>query len=254
MRLKETMGIVGFGRFGRFAAGHLRNRFDLLAFDKCDRRLEANEMGVRIGTLEEVCRSSVVLLCVPISEIRKTLIEIAPRLGEGSLVADTCSVKEYPVFQMKNLLPPYVEILGTHPLFGPDSPTEGLQGKKIALCPVRIRNLEAVEAFLERLGLSVLVCSPEEHDRRMASTQAVVHFLGRALLETGLARKEMATPSYDALVRIVETVGGNTRELSCDLQSFNRFTGEMRQGLIETLITTNRELSENGERTRRRKR
>lgn len=254
MRLKETMGIVGFGRFGRFAASHLRNHFDLLTFDKCDRRLEANEMGVRIGTLGEVARASFVLLCVPISEIRKTLIEIAPHLGEGSLVADTCSVKEYPVLQMKNLLPSYVQILGTHPLFGPDSGAAGLQGKKIALCPVRIRDLGAVEAFLKRLGLLVLVCSPETHDRRMAFTQAVVHFLGRALLETGLSRKEMATPSYDGLVQIVETVRGNTRELSRDLQSFNRFTGEMRQRLIETLITTNRELSENGERTGRRRR
>ncbi len=119
--MKETMGIVGFGRFGRFAAGHLRDHFDLLIFDKGDRRTEAAEMGVRIGSLEEVARSSTVLLCVPISEIRKTLMEIAPHLKEGCLVVDTCSVKEYPVSQMKDLLPPYVEILGTHPLFGPDS-------------------------------------------------------------------------------------------------------------------------------------
>ena len=236
------MGIVGFGRFGRFAASHLRDHFDLSIFDKDDRRAEAGEMGIRIGSLEEIARSSIVILCVPISEIRETLIEIAPHLKKGSLVVDTCSVKEYPVSQMTELIPPYVEILGTHPLFGPDSRMQGLQGRKIVLCPVRVRDLAAVQAFLKRLGLKVLISSPEEHDSRMASTQAIVHFLGRSLLEVGMARQEMTTPSYDALIRILETVQGNAKELSHDLQAFNRFALERRQRLINALITTNQRL------------
>ena len=164
-------------------------------------------------------------------------MEIAPQLPEGSLVVDTCSVKEYPVSLMKTLLPPHVSILGTHPLFGPDSAAQGLQGKKVALCPVRIRDLSGVEDFLKGLGLNVLVCSPLEHDRRMASTQAIVQFLGRAFLEMGLTHQTFATPGYEPLIGILEVVQNDTWELFRDLQIFNRFSGQMRRKLVESLGT-----------------
>lgn len=240
--MKRTMGIVGFGRFGRFAASCLRNHFDIVIFDREDRVEEAEHLAVRTGTLREVARCSIVLLCTPISSLPFALMEIAPHLAEGSLVVDTCSVKEYPVFLMKTLLPPHVSILGTHPLFGPDSAAKGLQGKKIALCPVRIRDLSGVEDFLKRLGLNVLVCSPLEHDQKMASTQAVVQFLGRAFLEMGLTHQSLATPGYETLISILEVVQNDTWGLFRDLQTFNRFSGHMRRKLVESLVTIDQEL------------
>jgi prephenate dehydrogenase len=242
--MKRTMGIVGFGRFGRFAAFHLRDHFELSVFDSDDRMAEAREMGFRTRTLEEVSKSSVVLLCVPISRIRSALKEMAPYLVGNSLVVDTCSVKEYPVFQMKTVLPPYVQILGTHPLFGPDSAAKGLQEKKIVLCPVRIRDLSSVEGFLNRLGLNVLISSPEAHDRGMAFTQVVVQFLGRAFLDMGLAKQNMATPGYETLMDILDVVRNDTWELFCDLQTYNRFAKEARGKLIKSLVMVHQKLDQ----------
>lgn len=240
--MKQTMGIVGFGRFGRFAASHLRNYFDLSAFDRDDRLAEAQEIGVRIEPLQKVAKSSIVLLCVPISQIRSVLMEIVPHLVENSLVVDTCSVKGYPVCQMETILPSHVEILGTHPLFGPDSAARGLQGKKIVLCPIRILDLSPVKSFLNRLGLNVLISSPQNHDRLMASTQVIVQFLGRAFLEIGLTRQDMATPGYETLINILDVVQNDTWELFRDLQTFNRFAKEMREKLIDSLTTVNQRL------------
>jgi prephenate dehydrogenase len=242
--MKQTMGIVGFGRFGRFAASHLRNYFDLSVFDRDDRLAEAQEIGVRIEPLQKVAKSSIVLLCVPISQIRSVLMEIVPHLVENSLVVDTCSVKGYPVFQMETILPSHVEILGTHPLFGPDSAARGLQGKKIVLCPIRVRDLSTVKSFLNRLGLDVLISSPQNHDRLMASTQVIVQFLGRAFLEIGLTRQDMATPGYETLINILDVVQNDTWELFRDLQTFNRFAKEMREKLIDSLTTVNQRLDQ----------
>jgi prephenate dehydrogenase len=242
--MNQTMGIVGFGRFGRFAASHLRNYFDLSVFDRDDRLAEAQEIGVRIEPLQKVAKSSIVLLCVPISQIRSVLMEIVPHLVENSLVVDTCSVKGYPVFQMETILPSHVEILGTHPLFGPDSAARGLQGKKIVLCPIRIRDLSTVKSFLNRLGLNVLISSPQNHDRLMASTQVIVQFLGRAFLEIGLTRQDMATPGYETLINILDVVQNDTWELFRDLQTFNRFAKEMREKLIDSLTTVNQRLDQ----------
>jgi prephenate dehydrogenase len=240
--MKQTMGIVGFGRFGRFAASHLRNYFDVSVYDSNNRLAEAREMRILIEPLEEVAKSSIVLLCVPISRIRSVLMEMVPHLAENSLVADTCSVKCYPLSLMKTILPSHVQVVGTHPLFGPDSAAKGLQGKKIVLCPVRMRNLSSVESFLSRLGLNVLITSPENHDRLMASTQVVVQFLGRAFLELGLGRQDMATPGYETLISILDVVQNDTWELFRDLQTFNRFAKETRERLIESLIKVNQRL------------
>ncbi len=240
--MKRTMGIIGFGRFGRFAAFQLRDHFDLSVFDSGFGMEEARSMGFRTGSLEEVAKSSIVLLCVPISRIRSVLLELVPYLTGPSLVVDTCSVKEYPVSQMETILPPHVEILGTHPLFGPDSAAQGVQGKKIVLCPVRIQNLSGVERFLNGLGLNILVCSPEAHDRAMASTQVIVQFLGRAFLDMGLTRQEIATPGYDVLIDILKVVQSDTRQLFCDLQTFNRFAKEMREKLVASLLKVNQNL------------
>jgi len=238
------MGIVGFGRFGRFAASHLRNYFDLSVYDSDNRTSEAREIGISMEPLEKVAKSSIVLLCVPISQIRSVLMEMVPHLTENSLVADTCSVKCYPLSLMKTILPPHVQVIGTHPLFGPDSAAKGLQGKKIVLCPIRVRDLSIMESFLNRLGLNVLISSPENHDRLMASTQAVVQFLGRAFLELGLGRQDMATPGYETLISILDVVQNDTWELFRDLETFNRFAKEMRERLIESLITINQKLNQ----------
>lgn len=242
--MKQAMGIVGFGRFGCFAAFHLRNHFDLSVYDRGNRFAEAREIGVRIEPLREVARSPIVLLCVPISQIRSVLMEIVPHLVENSLVVDTCSVKGYPVSQMETILPSHVEALGTHPLFGPDSAAKGLQGKKIVLCPIRIRDLSTIQSFLNRLGLKVLISSPEKHDRFMASTQAIVQFLGRAFLEIGLGQKDMATPGYETMIKILDVVQNDTWELFRDLQTFNQFAKEMREKLIESLITVHQRLDQ----------
>ncbi len=236
------MGIVGFGRFGRFASIHLREHFDLTVFDNEARLDEARRLGFQAGRLEEVSRCSILLLSVPISKIGSVLREIAPYLSRPCLVVDTCSVKEFPVSQMETYLPSHVEILGAHPLFGPDSAAEGLLGKKIALCPVRTKSLMAVKRFLEKLGLKVIVCSPEAHDRAMASTQAIVQFIGRAFLEMGLGKQFLATPGYETLTSILEVVQNDTWELFFDLQNFDRFAGQMREKLIESLIRVNQKL------------
>ncbi|MBW2057903.1 MAG: prephenate dehydrogenase [Deltaproteobacteria bacterium] len=241
--MKRTLGIVGLGRFGRLAAAQLKDRFELVVYDREDCKEAADRLGVRTAPLGDVAGCSVVLLCVPISGIEQVLREITPYLVEGSLVVDTCSVKEYPVSAMKAILPDFVEILGTHPLFGPDSAAGGLEGRKIVICPVRLQDPRRVERFLRRLKLRVLVSSPEAHDLAMASTQAIVQFLGRAFLEMGLSRHPMATPGYDQLIGILEVVQHDTWELFFDMQNFNRFVPHVRERLVGSLTALNRRLS-----------
>ncbi|MFX9058099.1 prephenate dehydrogenase/arogenate dehydrogenase family protein, partial [Acinetobacter baumannii] len=92
----------------------------------------------------------------------------APHLRPGALVVDVCSIKTRPLEILERALPPGVDLLGTHPLFGPESGRAGLAGLRIALCPVRGRRAGQARRFLRRLGLAVTVTTAAEHDRQMA--------------------------------------------------------------------------------------
>ena len=136
------------------------------------------------------------------------------------MVVDTCSVKQYPIDCMLSRLPDEVQILGTHPLFGPDSGKEGIGGMKIAVCPVRIdsANYDCIRDFLQGLGLEVIETTPREHDRRLARTQAIFHLISQALKELDWRGQRLSTPGPDAFYRLAETVQNDTSELFRDME------------------------------------
>ncbi len=237
----KEIGIIGFGRFGRFAAGVLRKDFRVVV---CDTRKLRCPKGIRSGPVSEVAAKPIIVLCVPISEIRKTCQTIRPFLIPGQLVLDTCSVKQKPVSDMVRSLPRFVEILGTHPLFGPDSARSGIKGLKMVLCPVRCRRVRKVKQYLQNKGLEVILTSAEQHDREMAQTQALFHFLARGVAQTGIQIGRLSTPGPAKLFRDFEDVQNDSLQLFRDLQNFNHHAAQVRRKLIRCLRRLDEELRE----------
>ena len=137
------------------------------------------------ATLSQACTQTTVVLAVRTPEIKNTLNNIKNLLKNDSVVIDVCSVKEYPVKLMKNILPKNVQILATHPMFGPDTAHGSLEGRKIVLCRVRIDNKSylQIKRFLESKQLSVIEATPKQHDREIAKSLVLTHFIGRALFD-----------------------------------------------------------------------
>jgi prephenate dehydrogenase len=152
-------------------------------------------------------------------------------------VLDVCSVKEYPVRVMKRFLPKSVEILATHPNFGPDSAADTLAGRQITLCPVRIssRRLGEVLRALQKKKLKVVRLSPGDHDRRMAASLLLTHFIGRSLIDFGAKTTGMDTEGYQRLLRILQTVQNDSWQLFEDMNHYNRHAARMRARLIKSI-------------------
>jgi prephenate dehydrogenase len=243
---RVEIGIIGYGRFGQFAAEHLRKDFRVVVFD---RKRVPRSKGINQGTLEEVASQPLLLLCVPISQISKACREIRPYLIPGQLVIDTCSVKEKPLQELARLLPRFVEILGTHPLFGPDSARNGIRGLKIVLCPIRCRRVSKVKGWLEGKGLEVIVTTPARHDFEMAKTQALFHFLARGVAETGIRVGRLSTPGPAKLFEDFRDVQNDSLQLFQDLHRMNRFTAAVRKELIDCLTRLDAELSDSSHQT-----
>ncbi|MFI5384351.1 MAG: prephenate dehydrogenase/arogenate dehydrogenase family protein, partial [Methanosarcina thermophila] len=68
---------------------------------------------------EAVPASDIVIVSVPINVTEEIIAEFAPKMKAGSLLMDLTSIKVKPVEAMKKFTPSDVEILGTHPMFGP---------------------------------------------------------------------------------------------------------------------------------------
>jgi prephenate dehydrogenase len=220
-----TVGLIGYGRFGAFAASHLARRADVIVCDS--RRISHTSLPKRArrGSLVEAAAQEVVILAVPVSSMRAVLRRIRPHLRPGAIVIDVAAVKSAPLAWMKQLLPPDVEILGTHPFFGPDSGRDGLAGLTIVLCPVRVkgRTLARVLTELHRSGLETLFMTPPEHDRLMAETILLTQYVGRLVSRLGIRKWPPLTQNYDRLLSLVETVRSDTPELLADMIAHNPF-------------------------------
>jgi prephenate dehydrogenase len=186
---------------------------------------------------EELLAMPAVCLCVDIGAMPEVLARIAPRLEPGTLVLDTCSVKELPVRWMRELLPPGVDILASHPMFGPDSGARGVEGLPMILCPVRLpeARYREWELFFASFGLQVHRLAAEDHDRQAAYTQGLTHYLGRVLAELDLQPSAIGSLGYRRLLNIVEQTCHDTWRLFLDLQRYNPHTPAMRQALDRAL-------------------
>jgi prephenate dehydrogenase len=230
-----NLGLIGFGRFGQFAAKHLRSHVHMFVWDIRDQRKMAASLGLTWGTLEEAASCQAVLLAVPIAEMPVVLAQIMPHLRPGALLMDVASVKLLPVEWMMEVAPPEVDVIGTHPLFGPGSGRSGIEGMTVVLCPARTTRTQRVQEFLAKLGLRVIIATPEEHDRQMAWAQALTHFLARGLDLAGVADQELKTPSFEKLLSVVSTLCQDAPELFHDMQNHNPFAAEIRARLMDAL-------------------
>jgi prephenate dehydrogenase len=232
-----SVGIVGFGRFGRLAARHLAADWPVRVHDPRARAAEVAAAGAQPAALEEAARCRVVVLAVPISGLRDVLEQVRPHVNAASLVVDVCSVKEAPVRWMQAILPAEAAILATHPMFGPDSAADSLEGRKIVLCPVRIapQRCAAVRRYLAAKGLAVIEADPAEHDRQIAVSLALTHFIGRSLAGMGAGAQDIDTEGYRRLLRILDVVENDTWQLFEDMHRYNRFAAPARRGFMQAL-------------------
>ena len=231
--LEEDMkvGVYGLGRFGAFWAKTLADAgCTVLAYSR-----SSHEVDGRVSKVseDELLKCPYIFFCVAISRFEEVLERTAPRMDPSSVVIDTCSVKTYPAKWMREKLHPGQVAIATHPMFGPDSGKNGVEGLPVVLCRIsdEDEHYSKVRDLFVSMGLHVLEMSPMEHDREAAYSQGVTHFVGRTLKEMGLEDTEIATKGYKSLMSIVEQTCNDPMQLFCDLQRYNPYAKEMRLSL-----------------------
>jgi prephenate dehydrogenase len=241
---RPTVGIVGFGAFGRLVAKHLAPYVALRAYDPYQPAVAFDVYGAVRTDLREAARSSVVVLAAPVSRLTEVVGSIAPHLRPGTLVVDVGSVKMVPVEIMSAGVPHHAEILATHPLFGPQSASNGIEGLKIVVCPIRGTRWLRVAAFLRKvLRLNVIVTTPEAHDREAATVQGLTHLIAKVLMAMEPLPIRMTTRSFELILQAVDMVRYDAPEVFQAIERSNPYAAAVRQRFFALAAQLEAELS-----------
>jgi prephenate dehydrogenase len=174
------------------------------------RRKETRDLVVKYKAADNVesdvrnafKNTDLTVFCTPVNVTVDLIKQNLNHFPKGSVVTDVGSTKSVLVEQAEKVLRESgVEFIGSHPLVG--SEKTGIQAASeslyesavVILTPtasVSIRAIDKVKHFWEKLGCSVYMCSPEEHDNMVARTSHLPHLVSFLLALTG-AREPSAT-------------------------------------------------------------
>ncbi len=244
----KSIGIHGYGAFGRLMARELSKHFDILVYSP-SLKPGSSDRYARYLTVKELAHSSDLLVfALPV----QFLEEVAQNLAKQDSVPphlplmDVSSVKVYPLEILQKYFPGN-PLLGTHPIFGPQSVAKyGLSGSKIVLCNESFdkESYQAIKNFLLKdLKLQVLEKSAQEHDREMAFVQGLSHFLGRALADMQIKDFDSSTFSYKHLIELKELLKDDSWELFKTIQNYNPYAKQVRKDFLDMLKYLNKKLS-----------
>ncbi|MBN2111395.1 MAG: prephenate dehydrogenase [Methanosarcinaceae archaeon] len=228
----KVLIIGGTGEMGQWFAPFFREHgYEVTVWGSSGKVEVAERMGVEfahdldaaIGT------SDIVIVTVPINITGKVISEAAPKMKEGSLLMDLTSLKVGPTEAMKKYAPADVEILGTHPMFGPSIPS--LHGQTFILTPIDERCgkwLPVIRSLFEDNGAHIEVISPAEHDRFVSVVQGLTHFayitIGATFEKLDFSVNEsrrFMSPVYDIMLDLVGRILGQNPYLYSYIQMEN---------------------------------
>jgi prephenate dehydrogenase len=196
--------------------------------------------GLALPELARRCR--VVIVAVPIAATPEVIRQVGPHLPKDALLMDFTSLKEEPLREM--LAATQAEVVGCHPLFGPDCPS--LEGQNIILCPGRGETwLDRMEGLFTKGGARVTVTTPQEHDRMMSLIQGLTHLetilMGLTLRTSGVdpaALEAFSTPVFRTKRAIVEKVFNASPALYAGLLAGNPAMPQILEMYEENLLQT----------------
>jgi len=202
--------IVGLGQIGSSIGLALKAHEVNVHRVGHDKNPQAGKEAQRMGAVDDVKynlpasvrEANIVILALPLSEIRETLEVIAPDLQEGTLVLDTAPAKATVAAWTKELLPPGRYYVGLSPAINPEYLHGTEFGVKAARADLFEKGLIVVNApmgtpgnvfnltmeLVNLLGAMPLLMDTTEADGIYAAMHVLPQLAASALLEMTVDR------------------------------------------------------------------
>ena len=208
----RSIGIVGYGNFGSFVHA-LIQRFAPQIEVRVYSRNKAPD-GATFFSLPEVAECDAVIFAVPIQAYAEVLKETIPLMKKDGVIVDVATVKKHTVKLLQKLAGSQ-RYIAMHPMFGPESYQkrgQDVSGLRIVIAEHTLARADFshVVGFLKSCGFSVIEMTADEHDKHLAESLFLTHFIGQTIFRAGFDRTEIDTVSFGFLMSAVESVRQDT--------------------------------------------
>ncbi len=241
--------IIGHGNFGKLLAEFLADFVDVYVYDKKKISLSVDK-SKKIKILPDkrlVEKMDYIIFSVPVQFLEESILEFKKYITFKTVILDVTSVKIIPLQFLQKYFPKN-QIIGTHPLFGPESIAKGLDYLKVVLTDVSasLQTKKNIVKIIKKMGFAVLEMTAEEHDKQIAKVQALSHYIGFALRDFDLEEKvELRTLAYRKMYALYENILNDSDDLFRTIQNYNPYAEKIRILFVKHLIDLDRKLKDN---------
>lgn len=220
----RTVGIIGYGSFGALLAELFLKFAPSIRVRVYSRRKKPD--GKKFFSYEETCASDAIFLAVPIPAIESELKKVIRLARRETIIIDIATVKVRTVKLLKKYAKGRAWI-ATHPMWGPESYKKrksDVRGLRIVIAEHTLAKAkyQALTKALRGIGFDVVEMTAKEHDKHLAETLFLTHFIGQIISRAGFDRTAIDTVSFGYLMDAVESVRHDTK-LFRDVFDFNPF-------------------------------
>ena len=252
-----NIGIVGLGLIG----GSLG--LDILALEQdnyvwglsrnpetCKQAIKIKAVNIAstdIVEIPDLDRTDIIVICTPIAAILPTIAALAPQLPSNVIFTDVGSVKAAIIEPASKICKRFV---GSHPMAG--TAFQGILAAERNLFKNRpcvitpstdIEAVEKVRSLWQSVGMNIYECSPEEHDRAVASISHLPVIVSASLIDACQNEEDksvlkLAQNLASSGFRDTSRVGGGNPELGRLMAEYNQ------SALLRSLYTYQQSLQE----------
>lgn len=261
-----NIAVVGLGLIGgSFCKALKKNTFHrILGIDTdkttIEKALDCGAIDEEI-TPDKLSEANLTILCLYPKAIVEFVKQNAAFFKKGSIVIDSCGVKEYVVNECTPVLDEHgVIFVGTHPMAGRefsgfDYSTDDLfSGASFIITPTEKTPQIAVD-LLQTLAGSInfgkaVVSTPQKHDEVIAYTSQLAHVVSNAYVKSPamLNYDGFSAGSFQDLTRVAKlneymwselfmcNKEALLKEINCVLDSITQYRDAIQDGNLELLI------------------
>ena len=252
-----NIGIVGLGLIG----GSLG--LDILALeqdnyvwglsrnpDTCKQAIKIKAVNIASTDVVEISdrdRTDIIVICTPIAAILPMIAALVPQLPSNVIFTDVGSVKAAIVEPASKICKRFV---GSHPMAG--TAFQGIlaaernlfKNRPCVITPSNdIEAVDKVRSLWQSVGMNIYECSPEEHDRAVASISHLPVMVSASLInacqqEEDKSVLKLAQNLASSGFRDTSRVGGGNPELGRLMAEYNQ------SALLRSLYTYQQSLQE----------
>jgi len=242
--------VGGAGRMGAWFADFLSaNGYEIIICERNERlaRRSAKRKGFTFmkNEIAAVQLSRLVVLATPTKATVPILKHIESHISRGTLLVEISSVKQPLKRTITSLARRGFQILSIHPMFGPGT-AKSLAGKTIIVAH-EPRASKAARDFLSlfrKKQATIIPSDLESHDRIVAATLALPHFMNFAFIETlkntGLApnqARKLAGTTFRLQLLVAEALYHERLENEVSILADNKYSMQLFKQFVKQTNT-----------------